>query len=104
MTTPQVLNFHVPKVFKFRMPLTVGSFLRPGAAKTLRLQHTPVHVRDGTLSGRQSVGARHVPGPASCPRRLEGSHPARGDANAIRRARRTRNTGACLDKRGAQRA
>jgi len=22
MTIPQVLNFHVPKVFKFRMPLT----------------------------------------------------------------------------------
>ena len=24
MTTPQVLNFHVPRVFKFRMPLTVS--------------------------------------------------------------------------------
>lgn len=72
-----------------------------GAGKTLRLQHTPVHVRDGTLSGRHSVGARHATGPASCPRRLEGSHPARGEADAIRRALRTRNTGAGLDKRGA---
>jgi len=27
MTTEQVLNFHVPKVFKFRMPLTVASAL-----------------------------------------------------------------------------
>ena len=50
MTTEQVLNFHVPKVFKFRMPLTVPDGrdrcrfrlgLDSGAAYQISNRHTP---------------------------------------------------------------